>query len=114
MKKALLLISLFSFIYTTYGQQKQIKRIDGSTISTTQIDQLIHQLMDTAEVMGVCLGIINDNKPVYVKTYGFKDKEKGELIDTATVFYAASYSKSVFAFIVMHLVQEGKLDLDKP
>jgi CubicO group peptidase (beta-lactamase class C family) len=112
--KQLLLIVFIAISFLSTAQMKQIKRIDGSSISTTAIDHLMKRLMDTAEVTGVCLGIINDNKPVYVKTYGYKDKEKGELIDTATEFYAASFSKSLFAFMVMHLVQEGKLDLDKP
>lgn len=114
MKQSLLLLYLSFLALSAQSQLRQIKRIDGSSISTAQIDELVKQLMDTAEVTGLCLGIINDNKPVYVKTYGFKDKEKGELIDTATTFYAASFSKSVFAFIVMHLVQEGLIDLDKP
>lgn len=114
MKQSLLLVYLSFLAFSAQSQLRQIKRIDGSSISTAHIDELVKQLMDTAEVTGLCLGIINDNKPVYVKTYGFKDKEKGELIDTATTFYAASFSKSVFAFVVMHLVQEGLIDLDKP
>lgn len=111
MKQTILVLFIALSISAT-AQFKQIKRIDGSSISTRQIDELMARLMDTAEVMGVCIGIINDNKPVYVKTYGYKQKD--QLIDTATQFYAASYSKSLFAFMVMHLVQEGKLDLDKP
>lgn len=114
MRQSLLVMFFLWSALPTHAQVKQIKRIDGISISTMAIDDLMKRLMDTAEVTGVCLGIINDNKPVYVKTYGFKDKEKGEKIDTATTFYAASFSKSVFAFMVMHLVQEGKLDLDKP
>lgn len=113
--RAVLLLAIFiSSIYTTQSQLIQIKRIDGSRISTAEIDELVKQLMDTAEVTGICLGIINDNQPVYVKTFGYKNKEKGELLDTATTMYAASFSKSLFAFVVMHLVQEGKIDLDKP
>jgi CubicO group peptidase (beta-lactamase class C family) len=114
MNKALLLIIFIAYISSSEAQLKQIRKINGGSISTTQIDELMKRLIDTAEVTGVCIGIINDNKPVYVKTYGYKNKEKGELLDTSTVFYAASFSKSVFAFTVMHLVEEGKLDLDKP
>jgi CubicO group peptidase (beta-lactamase class C family) len=114
MRQALLLIIFIVYISASQAQLIQVRKINGSSISTAQIDELVKRLMDTAEVTGVCIGIINDNKPVYVKTYGYKNKEKGELIDTATVFYAASFSKSVFAFTVLHLVEEGKLDLDKP
>ncbi|HLK28064.1 MAG TPA: serine hydrolase [Puia sp.] len=93
---------------------KQIRRLDGSMISTSDIDKTITQLMSNAEVTGFCISIINDNKITYTKTYGLKNKEKNELIDTSTVFYGASLSKAVFAYIVMQLVQEGVIDIYKP
>jgi CubicO group peptidase (beta-lactamase class C family) len=93
---------------------KQIKRLDGSSLSFTDVDKTINELMSAAEVTGLCLTIINDNKIAYTKTYGYKNKEKNELIDTSTCFYAASLSKAVFAYIAMQLVQEGVLELDKP
>ena len=37
-----------------------------------------------------------------------------ELNDTATCFYAASLSKPLFTYLVMQLVDEGDIDLDKP
>ena len=33
--------------------------------------------MDTGEVTGLCLGIINDDIPVYMKSYGYKNKPVG-------------------------------------
>ena len=121
MKKSLIIlitfISLlqisFAQVKQTSDQTKQIQRINGTSISTTDIDKTINQLMNVADVTGLCVGIINDNKIAYTKCYGYKNKEKNELIDTSTVFYAASLSKAVFAYIVMQLVQEGTIDLDK-
>jgi CubicO group peptidase (beta-lactamase class C family) len=100
--------------YSLVAQQTQIQKPDGKTISTTAIDKIIKQLMDTAEVTGLCLGIINDNKIAYVKSYGYKNAAKNELIDTATCFYGASLAKPLFAYLVMQLVDEGMIDLDKP
>lgn len=108
-----LLISFVVFATTT-AQLKQFKQPDGKVISTDEIDRIIKQLMDTAEVTGLCLGLISDNKIAYIKTYGYKNKEKGELIDTATCFYAASLAKPLFAYLVMQLVDKGVIDLDKP
>lgn len=113
MKWRILPVVFIIISFSSEAQLTRIKKIDGSYISTAQVDELMKRLMDTAEVTGVCVGIINEGRQ-YIKTYGFKNKEKGELIDTGTVFYAASFSKALFAFMVMHLVQEGKLDLDKP
>ena len=78
------------------------------------IDQVVRQLMDTAGVTGLCLGLVKDNKVAYVKGYGFKNRLMGQRNDTATVFYAASLAKPLFAYLVMRLVDEGKIDLDKP
>ena len=97
-----------------FGQNKEIQRLDGSKINTTEIDRIVAKLMDTANVQGLSLGILNHKKIVYVKAYGYKNKEKKELLDTSTVMYAASFSKPVFAFLTLKLVQDKILDLDKP
>jgi CubicO group peptidase (beta-lactamase class C family) len=97
-----------------FAQRKNIKKPDGGSISTRFIDQTAKKLMDTAGVTGLCIGVINDNKPVYASAYGYKNKAKNELNDTSTSFYAASLAKPLFAYIVVQLAQEGVIDLDKP
>ena len=113
-KRNLLLIGLCFVINAIFGQNKEIQRLDGSKINTTEIDRIVAKLMDTANVQGLSLGILNHKKIVYVKAFGFKNKEKKELLDTSTVMYAASFSKPVFAFLTLKLVQDKILDLDKP
>ena len=115
MKKTLLLICITAVIaYNTSAQLKRIERPDGKTLSTKIIDSIVNKLLDTAEITGLQLGIINDNKIVYLHSYGYKNKAKKELSDTSTHFYAASLAKPLFGYIVMQLVDEGKIDLDKP
>ena len=70
--------------------------------------------MDSGGVTGLGVGIVRDNKIVYVKSYGYRNKPAGLVGDTATCMYAASLSKAVFAYLVMQLVGEGVIDLDKP
>lgn len=70
--------------------------------------------MDSARVEGLSIAILNHNIPVYVKAYGYKNKPKNEFLDTATVNYAASLSKAVFAVLVLKLNEQGIIDLDKP
>jgi len=115
MRKQLLLAFLPALIaYTTSAQEKQIAKPDGKTLSTASIDRIVNKLMDNGEVTGLALGIINDNKAVYVKNYGYKNKARNEWNDTATCFYAASLAKPLFAYLVMRLVDKGLIDLDKP
>ena len=110
---SLLILSILACI-TTVAQGKQIKRPDDKMLSANAIDKLVNKLMDTAEVTGLCLGIINNNKVAYVKAFGYKNKVTAQWNDTATCFYGASLAKPLFAYLVMQLVDEGEIDLDRP
>src|SRR5579871_1627439 len=112
MMKHLFSISLVFFMVKLTSAQ--IQKPDGKKISTKSIDSIIKQLMDTADVTGLCLGVIIDDKPVYVKAYGYSNKAKNKWNDTATSFYGASLAKPLFGYMVMQLVDKGLIDLDKP
>lgn len=113
MKLTLILTLIYCF-NMALGQSQNVKRLDGSSIATADVDEIIKKLMDTANVQGLCLAILNDNKTVYRKSYGFRNKIKNELLDTNTILQGASFTKSVFAYLSMLLVQEKVINLDKP
>jgi CubicO group peptidase (beta-lactamase class C family) len=96
------------------GQELFVKRLDGRTISSTEIDGTVTRLMKAAEVPGMGIAIFDHGKIAYLKAYGFRNKEKNLPLTVDSVTYAASFSKSTFAYMVMQLVDEGVLDLDKP
>ncbi|SMC18736.1 CubicO group peptidase, beta-lactamase class C family [Clostridium acidisoli DSM 12555] len=73
----------------------------------------ITELMNETNTPGMSVAVINDYEIIWAKGYGFADTEKGILVDTNTIFQAASISKPLTALAVMKLVQEGILDLDK-
>ncbi|MDX1909043.1 MAG: serine hydrolase domain-containing protein [Bacteroidia bacterium] len=97
-----------------YGQHTAITRLDGSTISSDEIDKTVTRLMQEANVQGLSLSILTHNTSAYIKTYGYKNMDERTYLDTATVLYAASFSKAVFGYLVMKLVQEKVIALDKP
>jgi len=111
-KLLVLLIALFES--SLFAQQPAFKKLNNDIISAAKVDSIVTRLMREGKVTGLCVSILNDNKPVYTKAFGFKNSSSKQLLDTATVFYAASLSKAVFAVLVMKLVQEGVVDLDKP
>jgi CubicO group peptidase (beta-lactamase class C family) len=92
----------------------RIKRLDGSTISTAEIESRVTKLMSAARVTGLNIAVINDAKIVYVKSFGFRNKEERQPLTANTLMSGASFTKPVFAYLVMQLVEEGTLDLDKP
>src|SRR4029453_17929512 len=96
------------------AQQPAVKRLDGSKITPAEIDATVLRLMHAAEVTGVSVAILNDGKVAYLKTYGVRDKEKNLPLTENSVMTGASFTKAAFAYMVMKLVQEKILDLDKP
>ena len=96
------------------AQQSPIHRLDGSTISAAEIDATVTHLMKAAEVPGVGIAIFNNHKIAYLKTYGLRDNEKNLPLTPDSVMTAASLTKSAFATMVMELVEQGVVDLDKP
>ncbi len=106
-----LLLTCF-FAATCFAQS--IKRLDNTTIAPQALTARIQQLMDTARVTGMTIAVFNRNKPVYVRAFGFADKTTKAPMDTGTIFWACSYSKAVFAYCVMKLVDQHVIDLDTP
>ncbi|HTU33338.1 MAG TPA: serine hydrolase domain-containing protein [Candidatus Acidoferrum sp.] len=96
------------------AQQGPIVRLDGSTISPTEIDRAVVQSMDQAHVTGVGIAVFNQHRIAYLKTYGFRDTEKRLPLTPDSIMTAASLSKSAFATMVMGLVHDKIIDLDKP
>ena len=92
----------------------QVKSPGGKSLSTRAIDQVVTDLMEKAEVTGLSLGIINNNRPVYIQAYGFSNKPANLRLDTASCLYAASLAKPLFAYLVMQLADSGLIDLDRP
>ncbi|MFZ6709835.1 serine hydrolase domain-containing protein [Undibacterium sp. TC9W] len=99
---------------TTLAQPVIIKRLDGSSISSQTIEDKLSNMIAASCVTGLNVAILNDNKIVYTKSFGFRDKEKLLPLITDTVMYGASFTKTVFATLVAQLAAEGVLDLDLP
>jgi len=104
-----------AFLVLPFGSLSQtITKLDNSKISSYQLDQKIQQLMTDGNVHGLAISVFNNNKIVYKKTFGFKRFDTKETLQTNTNFYGASLSKAVFATLVMKLVEENVIELDKP
>ena len=94
--------------------QASIRRLDGSTITSAEIDRSVAELMKAAEVTGAGIAIFNHGEIAYLKAYGFRDKEKNLPLTVDSIMSGASFSKVAFAYVVMKFVDDGKVDLDKP
>ena len=73
----------------------------------------ITELMKETNTPGISVAVIHNFEVVWAKSYGTSDTEKQSIVNTNTIFQAASISKPLTALAVMKLVQDGKLDLDE-
>ena len=115
----MLINKVFLFFLCFFGlesiaQVQHVTKLDNSSISFTDLDKKIQTLMKAANVQGLAVTIFNNNEPVYKKTFGYKRIDTKEPLKKSTNIYGASLSKPLFAVLVLKLVEEGILDLDKP
>jgi len=98
-----------------FGQSSnQIRRIDNSKISAEKLTAEIQKIISDANITGLSVVVINDNRIVYQTSFGVKDKRTNEKNDRDTVLYAASFTKPLFSYLFLKLVEKKIFDLDKP
>ena len=77
------------------------------------IDAEVGKIMTRTHAKGMTVAVIDHGKVGYVHAYGIRNA-KGDPLTTDTVMYGASLTKTVFAYTVMQLVDQGKLSLNTP
>ncbi len=81
------------------------------------IAQLRHDLpdwMQQGDVPGVSIAVLRHGKTAWIGSYGIANKATQQPVTDRTLFNAASLSKTVFAYTVLRLVDQGKIGLDTP
>jgi CubicO group peptidase (beta-lactamase class C family) len=80
----------------------------------TGFDAIANKGLQGLNVPGVAVAIIVEDEIVLAKGYGFKDLEKKAPMTPDTLLAIGSASKAFTVFALGTLVDEGKLDWDKP
>ena len=97
--------SAADYMAAVEGKQATAGPNDLSTLS-------IAELMARFNVPGVSIAVIRDFQIHWAKGYGIADVATGAVVDTGTMFQAASISKPVAAMGVLRAVQDGLFTLD--
>lgn len=79
-----------------------------------ELSELIVDRMAQQSVPGCAWALIEDGQVTTVRCYGVADARTGAPVTPETRFCWQSVSKSVAAWAVMKLVEDGRLDLDAP
>jgi CubicO group peptidase (beta-lactamase class C family) len=114
-----LLLVFFAITLTTIfafkkENAKKIKTLGGKEITVAELDEYLKARMDSLNIKGISIAIINDAKVVYHRSFGIADINSLDTVNDQTLFQAASVSKPIFAYFVMKMVEKGLLNLDTP
>jgi len=77
-------------------------------------DAIVNKGLEGLNVPGVAVAVIVEDEVVLAKGYGFKDLENKVPMTADTLLAIGSSSKAFTVFALGTLVDEGKLDWDKP
>lgn len=77
------------------------------------IARTARQAMTATGARGLAIAVVDRGKVVSVQAFGERNA-KGDPLTPQTIMYGASLTKAVFAYSVLRLVDEGKVELDKP
>jgi len=108
----LFLLALFLPFTLPADTPSDVHKPGEKTIAALQ--QQVPPLLKEAAIPGLSMALIRDGKTYWIGTFGVKDSKTGAAVTDQTIFEAASLSKPVFAYGVLKLVDQGKLDLDTP
>ncbi len=80
----------------------------------TTFESRIDSLRQALRIPGLAVVVMHDTNVVLARGYGFADLERRIPVTPETPFNIASVSKPISAVVALRLVQDGRLDLDRP
>ncbi len=88
-------------------QSRRERRLEG-------FDAFVIQAMKEWKVPGAAVAVVEDGKVILARGYGLRDIKKNLPVTTKTLFAIGSITKSFTVTAMGILVDEGKLDWDRP
>lgn len=81
---------------------------------TSHLEERILAIMKDYGIPGVSIALVKGSRTVWTEAYGYADLGTGRRMTADTCLRVQSISKPVTAWGVMHLVEQRKIELDKP
>jgi CubicO group peptidase (beta-lactamase class C family) len=82
--------------------------------SLAGFDDIGAEAMKKFEVPGMAIAIVKNKEVIYAKGFGLRDVEKQLPVTADTLFAIGSSSKAFTTFVLGTLVDEGRIEWDKP
>lgn len=112
MRKILLALMLFNIAIAVNAQKKPSsaavdKRFDG-------LDTAFARVLKTWHAAGFAVAVVEKNKIVYAKGFGYRDVDNKLPVTANTLFAIGSCTKAFTASLLGMLREDGKVDFNKP
>lgn len=78
------------------------------------IDTFINRILKEWSAAGVAVAVVEKNKVILAKGFGYKDYENKIPVTENTLFAIGSCTKAFTSSLLAFPIKDGKLDLDKP
>lgn len=78
------------------------------------MDEYISQQMEANNASGLSIVVVDNNRVIYQKGFGFADKENNVAVADSTLFHIGSITKLFTGIGIMQLVQKGLINIDAP
>lgn len=88
--------------------------INAQDFNSAEYEKYVENAMKDWKVQGCAVAIVKSGKIVYAKGFGFRDVKSQLPVTPNTLFAIGSCSKAFTSASVCLMVDEGKLDIDKP
>lgn len=86
----------------------------GGKRRPVEVEAAVRSAFRQANIKTAAVAVATEGGPIFVRTLGTRFGAQGDPADDDTVFRAASLSKPVFAYLVLKLVKDRHLELDRP
>lgn len=108
------LLFLLVFFPITVNADAIKTQIDANKIKAAivKLEKLTEMKMRETGIPAVAIGIVYQDKVVYLKGFGVREAGKSDAVNTDTVFQLASVSKPLGSTVIAGLVSEKKLTWD--
>lgn len=107
----ILILSCISLMYVNLANGQENSYVQK--LRANDLDSIIQENMNQAGMVGIAGAVIVNKKVVWMKGYGYADKEKKIPFTPNTVMNIASITKTFTGVCVMKALEEGKLSLDQ-
>jgi CubicO group peptidase (beta-lactamase class C family) len=107
-----LLILIFIIISGLYILAPHPPATPKQAANVTELETYLRRLTDSGNPPGLSVTVVKDGEVVYNKAFGFADGPRNIKAMPDTVYHWWSMTKIPTAIAIMHLQEQGKLNLD--